>query len=316
MNTQSNAQSFDGQRIAPRALSAPRPFYWSVRHELWENRSIYIAPLTAAAVYLLGYLISLIWVPHSMRALAATHSTPQIVTLPCLTPCRSALMAIAFIVAIFYSLDALHSERRDRSILFWKSLPVSDLTTVLSKAIIPLAILPLFAFALTVVTQFIMLMLSTLVLRDSGLTAATLWTQSALLATSLALLYHLVTVHILWHAPIYGWLILVSGWARRAAFLWAVLPPAAICVVEKLAFNTSHFAAFLQYRFTGGPEASTMPSGFPDASMMAHITPGRFLEYSGSVAQTARLAAHSSPQPVNAAIRPDLIRPRLVQSQG
>jgi len=96
------------------------------------------------------------------------------------------------------------------------------------------------------------------------------------------LLYHLVTVHILWHAPIYGWLMLVSGWARRAAFLWAVLPPAAICVVEKLAFNTSHFAAFLQYRFTGGPEASTMPGNSPiDPMMMAHLTPGRFLSTPG-----------------------------------
>ncbi|MFZ0201576.1 MAG: ABC transporter permease [Candidatus Sulfotelmatobacter sp.] len=277
MNTQSNAQSFDAQRVAPAVMQATRPFYWSVRRELWENRSIYIAPLAVAGVTLFGYLIASIGRALSLADLAQRR---RVLEEP-LTFAMGVIMATAFIVALFYSLDALHSERRDRSILFWKSLPVSDLTTVLSKAIIPLAILPLFAFALTVVTQFIMLMLSTLVLRDSGLTAATLWTQSALLATSLALLYHLVTVHILWHAPIYGWLILVSGWARRAAFLWAVLPPAAICVVEKLAFNTSHFAAFLQYRFTGGPEASTMPSGFPDASMMAHITPGRFLSTPG-----------------------------------
>src|SRR3981081_576397 len=83
MNTQSNAmpESFDSQRIAPAAMSATRPLYWSVRRELWENRSIYIAPLAGAAVYLLGFLISLIWVPRSLREMAADHPTPQLVAL-------------------------------------------------------------------------------------------------------------------------------------------------------------------------------------------------------------------------------------------
>ena len=65
--------------------------------------------------------------------------------------------ATAFIVGVFYCLDALHGERRDRSILFWKSLPVSDRTTVLSKATIPLVVLPSIAFAIIVVAQLVML---------------------------------------------------------------------------------------------------------------------------------------------------------------
>src|SRR5882762_3605617 len=87
----------------------------------------------------------------------------------------------------------------------------------------------------------------------SGLSVATLWTQVSLFQMSLMLLYHLVTVHALWYAPIYGWLLLVSGWARRAIFLWAALPLLAIGVVEKIAFNTSHFAAMLAYRLSGDP---------------------------------------------------------------
>ncbi|MGA2921015.1 MAG: ABC transporter permease [Candidatus Sulfotelmatobacter sp.] len=278
MNAQSNAESLHAQAIAPTVMQTTRPMYWSIRRELWENRSIYIAPLAVAAVTLFGYLIASIGRALSVTDLAQRR---RVLEEP-YTFAMGVIMGTAFIVAIFYSLDALHGERRDRSILFWKSLPVSDLTTVLSKASVPLVILPLLAFALTIVTQFIMLLLSTLVLHGGGLSASTLWTQSALLPTAVMLLYHLVTVHILWHAPIYGWLMLVSGWARRAAFLWAVLPPAAICVVEKLAFNTSHFAAFLQYRFTGGPEASTMPGNSPiDPMMMAHLTPGRFLSTPG-----------------------------------
>jgi len=187
------------------------------------------------------------------------------------------IMATAFVVGIFYSLEALHSERRDRSILFWKSLPVSDLITVLSKASIPLIVLPVLGFAIVVVTESIMLTLSTLVLLGSGLSVATL--SAPVFQMLLILAYHLVTVHVLWHAPIYGWLLLVSGWAKRAAFLWATLPWLAICAVEKIAFNTTHFLAMLGYRFTGGPEAVSGASCLLDP--MTQLTPGRFLSSPG-----------------------------------
>jgi ABC-2 type transport system permease protein len=285
MNTQSNAtheSPLDSQGAARAVVSETRPMYWSVRRELWENRSIYIAPLVAAAVILFGFLISSIGLPHKMRALSALDPSRQhkAVVMP-YDYAAGLIMMTALIVAVFYCLDALHGERRDRSILFWKSLPVSDLTTVLSKASIPLVVLPLFAFAITVATQFIMLLLSTAVLLASGLSVATLWTQLSLFQMSLMLLYHLVTVHALWHAPIYGWLLLVSGWARRAAFLWAVLPPLAICAVEKIAFNTTYFAAMLGYRFTGGgAEAIIAPGSFP-MDPMTHLTPGKFVTSPG-----------------------------------
>ena len=80
------------------------------------------------------------------------------------------IMGTSLLIALFYSVDALYGERRDRSILFWKSAPVSDLITVLSKAAIPIVILPLLAFAITVLTQSIMLMISSAVLLGSGRT--------------------------------------------------------------------------------------------------------------------------------------------------
>src|SRR6202035_4529344 len=98
------------------------------------------------------------------------------------------MIFVVFIVGVFYCLDALHGERRDRSILFWKSLPVSDLTTVLSKAIVPLVVVPLVSFAVIVGTQFIMLLISTAALLPSGL-AATTWTNFNLFQQSLILLY-------------------------------------------------------------------------------------------------------------------------------
>src|SRR6266404_3911756 len=196
MNTPSNAmpESYDEQRVVPASLSVTRPMYWSVRRELWENRSIYIAPLVAAAVILFGFLISMIHLPNKMRAILALDAANQHDALA--EPYDAAaglLMGTALIVGVFYCLDALHGERRDRSILFWKSLPVSDLTTVLSKASIPLMVLPLLTFAFTIATQFVMLLWSTVVLLMSGMSAATLWTQLSLFQMSLFLFYHLLT---------------------------------------------------------------------------------------------------------------------------
>ncbi len=278
MNTQSNAmpESFQAQTVAPGRPT--QPLYWSVRRELWENRSIYLAPLAAAAVFLFGFLISTIHLPAKMRALSALDPAHQrqAIAMP-YDIAAGLIMATALIVGVFYCLDALHGERRDRSILFWKSLPVSDLTTVLSKASIPLVVLPLLTFTITVAMQLIMLLLSTAVLLGSGVNVATLWTQLSFVQMSLLLLYHLLTVHALWHAPIYGWLLLVSGWARRAAFLWAALPLLAIYFVEKIAFNTSYFVAILGSRLSGGGvEAFTAPGSFP-MDPMTHLTPGQFL---------------------------------------
>jgi ABC-2 type transport system permease protein len=257
--------------------------YWSVRRELWENRSIYIAPLAVAAVYMLGFLISLVWLPRSIRELGANHPMPEPIVALAMPYSHAAmlLMLIGFLVGIFYSLDALHRERRDRSILFWKSLPVSDLTTVLAKASVPLVILPVLVFAITVTLQLIMRLVSAAVLLLSGTNAATP-SGPPLFEMELVLLYALIVL-VLWHAPLYMWLLLVSGWARRAAFLWAVLPLLAIAGVETIAFRTSYFGALLQDRlfgFAAGAFDLKDKNGVsldPHFIPLAQLAPGRFL---------------------------------------
>jgi ABC-2 type transport system permease protein len=97
----------------------------------------------------------------------------------------------------------------------------------------------------------------------------------------LAVVYALAAIT-LWHSPLYAWLLVVSGWARRATFLWAVLPPLAVCVFEGIAFRTSHFAQFLKYRLIGWFTQAFIrqASGGPD-DPLAHLTPGRFLATPG-----------------------------------
>jgi ABC-2 type transport system permease protein len=298
MNTSSNAMSdvpVDSREIAPAAVTETRPMYWSLRRELWENRSIYVAPLAIAAVYLLGYWISLIGLPKSMRELAGLDPAHQRVMLA-MPYAHAAMLLIltAFLVGVFYCLDALNGERRDRSILFWKSLPVSDRTTVLSKAIIPLVVLPLLIFVIVVVLQLIMLLLSSVVLLMNGMNAAEIWTRLPFFQMQLVLLYSLVALA-LWHAPIYGWLLLVSGWARRATFLWAVLPPLVISIFESIAFHmfekfgfrNSYFGALATDRLFGWAAdafAFTTPDGARiDAHLipLTQLTPGRFLSSPG-----------------------------------
>jgi ABC-2 type transport system permease protein len=273
MNTQANAETVDPQRIMPAVMPATRPFYWSVRRELWENRSIYIAPLVVAAVTVVGFSLSAIagiW-EEPLRLNPAQPQAPY-------DTAAGVMMLTGIVVSVFYCLDALYGERRDRSILFWKSLPVSDLTTVLAKASIPLAVLPVLTFAITVAMQWLMLLVSTAVMLSSGLSVPTLWTNLPFLRMSLLLLYHVLTAHALWPAPIYCWLLLVSGWPRRATFLWAALPLLVIAGIEQIVFHTWHFAALVGGRLIGAAPtvASTSPNMFPTDPMI-HIAAGSFL---------------------------------------
>ena len=279
MNTQSNAipESFDSERIAPTSLSATEPLYWSIRRELWENRSIYIAPLAVAGVALFGFSlgsIAGIW-EKPLRLDPASPQAPYDMA-------AGLMMLTGIVVSVFYCLDALHGERRDRSILFWKSLPVSDVTTVLAKASIPLVILPLLTVAITIAMQWLMLLLSSAVVLVSGQSVATLWTKLSFFRMSWLMLYHVLTAHALWPAPIYCWLLLVSGWPRRATFLWAALPVVAIAGVEQIAFHTWHFAELVGSRLIGAAPtvASTSPDMFP-TDPMTHIAPAHFLSSPG-----------------------------------
>ena len=279
MNTDANvaSQSLAGEvRAAARAIPWTETFYWCVRRELWEHRAIYVGPAAAAAVFLFGFLITVFRLPHQMREAIADPSKMKALG-GSYEFAAVAIMLVAMIVEIFYCLDALQGERKDRSILFWKSLPVSDLTTVLSKASIPFVILPAVAYVVLIITGFMMLVVSSVVLALNGLSPGPLWTQLSLAREALGLLYHMVTVHILWYAPIYCWMLLISAWARRAAFVWAFLPPFCVGMLEKLIFNTTHFVTWLGYRVSGGMEAEKAAGMMPST----HLTPWRFLEDPG-----------------------------------
>jgi ABC-2 type transport system permease protein len=269
---------------APR-ISEARRLFWSVRRELWENRAIYIAPLAVAAFIILGFLYSTIRIPADIMFTSSVNNN-GIVTRHAIDPIQvytiaaALIMGTTFLVAIFYCLDALYGERRDRSILFWKSLPVSDLTTVLSKATIPLVVLPLLTWAITVVTQSLMLLINITVFHARGIDTGPLHSGLPLTQNSMMLLYHLVAIHALWYAPIWCWFLMVSAWARRTPLLWATLPPIVLGVLELITLRSAHVFEFLKYRFHG-PEGADFEAPHTMGSMAMQISPAHFLATPG-----------------------------------
>src|SRR6266571_3862391 len=176
MNTPPNIVHESAGVSDPGYSAKTRSFYWSVKRELWENRSIYIAPLIVAVVVLFGFLVSTVGLPERRRAVLLLDPAKARAAIQAPYDMAAIMLILtAFIVGVYYCLDALHGERRDRSILFWKSLPVSDLTTLLSKATIPLVVVPLVTFAIIVVTQFIMLLWTSALLISKGMSPESTW---------------------------------------------------------------------------------------------------------------------------------------------
>lgn len=239
-----------------------RQFYWALRRELWENRWLWLAPSGVALVLAIGVATYAFRIPGPMRAITALAELHQrqAISQP-YDVVAGLMMGIGLIVAAIYCVDALYGERRDRSILLWKSLPVSDVMTVLAKLTIPVLVLPLLTWALTVAVQLVLLLLSTAVLTAHGQSAALLWTQLHLGSDALGLLYHLVALHGISTVPVYAWLLLVSAWATRAPFAWAILPPAAIMLFERVAFGTTRIAHLLLNQLGGGVSAPPPPPG-------------------------------------------------------
>ena len=229
MSSQSNVipeSNLRAQGIAAAAFPAARLLYWSVRRELWENRMIYVAPVAVACVFLFGFSISILHLLVEMRAAPWLDVMQQHELLG--QPYEFAedlIMGTLIVVGFFYSIEALHGERRDRSILFWKSLPISDSMTVMSKLAMAAFVVPLITIIMATATSLLVLLMFCITLTFKGVNMfAPLFTTPTVYLTPLHIV-SLLPVYVLWALPTMGWLMMVSSWARSKAFLWAVGVP-------------------------------------------------------------------------------------------
>lgn len=220
-----------------------------LKREFWEHKGgLFWAPLMVGAALLataLLLLFSLLYnngVHINGQSMNLTELLQKFLIIPADFKARllqGALRVIAIplhlvmlIVTFFYALNCLYEERKDRSILFWRSLPVSDRKTVLAKVATALALAPLLSLAATLLCQLLFLLLLTVVAWFSGLSAwYNVWSPVDLLTLwSTQLLGTLV--HSLWFAPVVAWLLLVSAYAKRSPFLIALLLPLGLTWLE------------------------------------------------------------------------------------
>ena len=243
------SESFAAPATAPRPV---RPFYWSVRRELWENRSLWIAPLVAGGIAIVALILNAMHLKEGMQMLSALDADRQRAIVSGIYGGIAFLITwVMSITAFFYLLDALQGERKDRSVLFWKSMPVSDTTTVLSKLSTALVVAPVIVIAVTIATQIVVLLLASVILMIGGASPAPIWNNLQLFQLTVALVFGQIAV-VLWYAPVATWVLFVSSWAKRVPILWAVLTPIAIMLFERVAIGTHYVQDMLAYRLRDG----------------------------------------------------------------
>ena len=250
------SESFAAPATAPRPV---RPFYWSVRRELWENRSLFIAPLVAGGIAIVALILNAMHLDEGMQMLSALDPDRQRAIVTGIYGGIAFLITwVMAITGFFYLLDALHGERKDRSVLFWKSMPVSDTTTVLSKLFTALAVAPAIVIAVTIVTQVVVLLLASVILMIGGASPGPIWSNLQLFQLTIALVYGQIAVA-LWYAPVAAWVLFVSAWAKRVPILWAVLTPIAVMLFERVAIGTRYMQDMLGYRLRDGLKMAFAP---------------------------------------------------------
>lgn len=217
-----------------------------VRRELWEHRSIIITPIIIGAIWSLAVLMTGgmageiqaeldINVPEVGIALASTVATDlhrsAMVNGLLFVPSTIIFVGMSILV-IFYSLDSLYAERKDKSILFWRSLPITDAETVISKALTAGVAIPLVTFAVIAATHLISLVLMSIWITAYGGDAVHLiWQPVKLLNVWATTITGLMALS-LWLSPFLGWFLFVSTFAKRMPWLLAALPIIVIPMVE------------------------------------------------------------------------------------
>ncbi|HEY3858951.1 MAG TPA: hypothetical protein VGM47_04990 [Gammaproteobacteria bacterium] len=237
-----------------------------IRREFWENRSLWMVPAVVAGILtvLSIYMLVAVLIGHSQTVnnvdLAnGTHF--QLDNLPDFRDAdddavsmfvRMVTYGLAFlfnllmqIVVFFYLLDSLYAERRDRSVLFWRSMPVSDMRSVLAKLGTALISVTAITFVITVAFQLVLLVLFLIMGSVVGTHPWALLAHPGAFASSWLLLAYGLIVQAIWYLPFYGWYMLASSWAKKVPFLWAILVPAGVMFAELWVFHTGSFARML-----------------------------------------------------------------------
>lgn len=248
-----------------------REFTMLVRREYWEHRSLLWAPLGVALLIVLGTVfgthlqggvrISLDGAEADYFSHLATDVSAQTKIFAIWV---AALMLPILVAALFvcfgYLVDCLYAERKDRSILFWRSMPVSDRDTVLAKFFVAMVATPALVWLVSLVTSVITFVLVSVKVSGTALAPLGQWHGITWLSVQWTLLQNLL-VAALWYSPVAAYLMLVSVYAKRSGWVSAALPPLLVVIAERLIFGTSYAGQFIAYRLGGFFQAVNVSVG-------------------------------------------------------
>jgi len=220
---------------------------WLVRREFWENRAIWMIPAVLGGLLVLASLFGGYRVLGAVD-LATVRTVVQAGALDGMIFIVVTFFVVMSIYSTWYLLDCLYADRKDRSILFWKSMPISDTATVACKLGTALIVIPLLYFALADLTTLIMAFIISV--RANSYVDSSLWRGGLWLQIQALWLYLIVTAAI-WYLPVAAWLLVVSAWARRAVMLWSILPPLALVIAERVFLGSHVIAGQLAARLGG-----------------------------------------------------------------
>jgi len=226
---------------------------WLIRREFWENRAIWILPAAFGAMLIVAALFGHVQIPT-----LATANEIHTFGAAFLVAFGLMFYAVMSVYATWYLMDCLYVDRKDRSILFWKSLPVSDTATVISKLIVALIVIPAVSFIATDITALLAAFIISIRQRDS--IGGALWQPDLWLQMQVLWIYTAVAAGI-WYLPVAGWLMMVSAWAKRAVVLWSFMPPLVLYIIERWFLGTNFVGRVIAKRLTGLPAIALNPSG-------------------------------------------------------
>lgn len=216
-----------------------------LQRELWEHRSLYFTPLVIAVFLILIAVTGQVSVngEHLDLGIVGLSNAPENARSAALAGLMFMFFGMFYaamgILTIFYCLDCLYAERKDRSILFWRSTPTTDFETVLSKLLVALLVIPLVTFAVVVATHIVVFIITSIWLSLQGANAWHLiWTSTPFFDTWIAILFFMLATP-LWFSPFIGWFLFVSAFAKRSSFLTAFFPIAMLPLVEKILFGST-----------------------------------------------------------------------------
>ncbi len=220
-----------------------------LERELWEHRSIYVVPIVVAIIMTLAALtgqVSINGMEHVDIGIVGASNMPDNARAAVLSGIMIGLSTTfvfsMWILTIFYALDTLYAERKDRSILFWRSMPSTDLETVLSKLLTAMLVIPLVTFAMILVTHLAVLLFASVWVAARGGSGLTLiWGSVPFFDNWTATLIFVLALP-LWLSPFIGWFLFISAFTKRSPFLTAFLPIAILPMLENMLFDTAVFA--------------------------------------------------------------------------